>query len=199
MLTWIYRRRGGWVASQQSFQQSAVSWTISTWIKIIQTGKNKYNIEVMSEQVLLVFPGGSKGCEPAQIDTHTHTQPQIMQCNNLSNQWNYHFFTFCFVEKHIIACRLFRLGSSLFLYENQLNLICVLSYAIVVISPTRNYIMVSWCFLMFPQRRLPFLQSQAEAEQKKVVDQALMHQTLWAPRNRSWCVRAWPNMIKRGK
>ena len=74
MLTWIYRRRGGWVASQQSFQQSAVSWTISTWIKIIQTGKNKYNIEVMSEQVLLVFPGGSKGCEPAQIDTHTRNR-----------------------------------------------------------------------------------------------------------------------------
>ena len=130
MLMWIYRRRGGWVALRQSFQQSAVSWTISNWIKIIQTGKHKYNIEVMSEQVLPVFPGGSKGCEPAHIHTHTHThtQPQIMQCNNLSNQWNYHFFTFCFVEKHIIACRLFPLGSSLFLYENQLNLICVLSY-----------------------------------------------------------------------
>lgn len=136
MLTWIYRRRGGWVASQQLFQQSAVSWTISNWIKIIQTGKNKYHIEVMSEQVLPVFPGGSKGCEPAHI--HAHTQPQIMQCNNLSNQWNYLFLTFCFVEKHIIACRLFPLGSSLFLYENQLNLICVLSYAIMGISPTRN-------------------------------------------------------------
>jgi hypothetical protein len=82
MLMWIYRRRGGWVALRQSFQQSAVSWTISNWIKIIQTGKHKYNIEVMSEQVLPVFPGGSKGCEPAHIHTHTRTHTRNRKsCN----------------------------------------------------------------------------------------------------------------------
>ena len=101
MLTWIYRRRGGWVASQQSFQQSAVSWTISTWIKIIQTGKNKYNIEVMSEQVLLVFPGGSKGCEPAQIDTHTHaTANHAMQQPQQPVELPFFYFLFCWKTHH---------------------------------------------------------------------------------------------------
>ena len=98
MLMWIYRRRGGWVALRQSFQQSAVSWTISNWIKIIQTGKHKYNIEVMSEQVLPVFPGGSKGCEPAHIHTHAHTHAtanHAMQQPQQPVELPFFYFLFC--------------------------------------------------------------------------------------------------------